>query len=227
MNKKKRPIAVAPCVTVLLLAGIWGEQLFYHEPSGDAEPYHQLIRTEAENMPYRVKDWVGSDIDVPPAAVALLRPNILLNRRFKNHRTGQYVSMLLVQCGDARDLLGHYPPVCYAANGWTESSAVEKDWNVNALTIQGMEYEFERSTFEKSARIYVGNFMVLPSGLTARDMTAVNTAAKDYRRKFFGAAQFQFVFPDDINADERNDIVRTFVDANWPILDAIRSGEKK
>ena len=215
---------LAPAITLLLLCGIWLEQSLFHAPSGDAEPYHERLRDEATKMPYRIGDWIGLDVEVPPAAVALLKPNVLLNRRFKNPKTGRQVSMLLVQCGDARDLLGHYPPVCYVRNGWIENSATTKDWKLERFPINGMEYQFERSTFEKSTRIIIDNFMLLPNGITARTMEAINTAAQDYRRKFYGAAQIQFVFSDNTPPRERDEILYKFLKANRPMLDAIRSG---
>lgn len=210
-------------VTLSLLGGLWFEKSLFHLPRGDAEPYHERIRTESDQMPYQIGDWIGIDVEIPPAAITLLKPNALINRRFKHQQTGKMVSMLVIQCGDARDLLGHYPPVCYVSGGWVQLSATPVDWQINDLTIRGVEYEFERSTFERSSRIIVDNFMILPSGVTARDMDAVNTAAQDYRRKFYGAAQFQFVFSENSSSDERNEIVPAFINANLPLLDAIRS----
>jgi len=227
MNIKTLSNYLAPAITVLLLSGISIDHYIFHRLIGDSEPYHKKIRMEAAKMPLRIEDWIGVDVDVPPSAVALLKPNVLKNRRFRNLRTGQYVSLLLVQCGDARDLLGHYPPVCYVSSGWTQKSADPMDWQVDHLTIQGMEYEFQRSSFDRSTTMIIDNFMILPDGRIARDMDAVSDVADNRRKKIFGAAQIQFVFNTYTSSDDRKQILQIFVAAIMPILDAIRAGEYK
>ncbi len=217
----------APAVTAVLLAGITVDQFMFHLPSSSAAPYHERVRVVAQTMPYKIGNWIGTDIEVPRAAVALLRPNVLLNRHFRNRRTGQQVSLLLVQCGDARDLLGHYPPVCYVTNGWTQDSVVPRDWKVGDLAIRGVEYRFSRSTFSQSTTIVIDNFMILPDGRTARDMEAISFAAEDPRKKVFGAAQVQMVFDAGTSPDERDEIIHTFLEANMSILGTIQSGITK
>lgn len=215
---------VAPGVVVILLAGIAVDRMLFHLPTGDPGAYHERIREEASRIPYRIGDWVGTDVDVPAVAVALLKPNVLLNRRFQNARTGRRVSLLVVQCGDARDLLGHYPPVCYVTNGWIQRSAVPRDWEISDLTIRGVEYEFAKSSLESSLYIVIDNFMVLPDGTMARDMEAVGSAAEDVRKKIYGAAQIQLVFDGAMPSDEREKALHDLLEANIAILKAILSG---
>lgn len=224
MSKNSFSSLMAPIVGLVLLAGIAIDYALFHQPTGDANPYHERVRTVAETMPYTIGNWIGTDVEVPPAAIALLRPNVLLNRRFRNVKTDQQVSMLLVQCGDSRDLVGHYPPVCYVAHGWTQLSAAPRNWQVGDLAIHGTEYQFERSTFEQTSRIIIDNFMVLPDGTIARDVEAMRPLAENPRRKIFGAAQVQIVFQANTPVDQRDEIVNIFLAANAPIISTIRSG---
>ena len=216
-----RTAHLAPVIVVALLVGVAVDKVLFHLPEGDPEPYHAQIREVADKLPYQIGDWVGTDVDVPPAAVALLKPNVILNRRFKDVRTGQMVTFLLVQCGDARDLLGHYPPVCYRVNGWALQAKTPRDWQVDDVSIRGVEYEFSKSTFERSTRIIINNFMVLPDGIVARDMESVGAVAQDPRKKLFGAAQIQLLFGADIPVSERDEIFKMFMKANISVIKTI------
>ena len=58
--------------------------------------------------------------EVPPEAQELLRPNAIFSRRFQ--RPGEIgVHVLVVHCSDARDMIGHYPPICYPSSGWVST----------------------------------------------------------------------------------------------------------
>ena len=215
---------LAVIVTVAILGGIWLEKTLYHVPSGDADPYHKRVKEAYEALPYIQGQWVGTDVPVPPAAVAMLKPNVLMNRQYRHTQTGRYISFLLVQCGDARDILGHYPPVCYVTHGWLQVSATPRDWEIDGLPIVGTEYTFAKSQFDQSSSIVIYNFMVLPDGRLARDMDAVNEAAQDHRRKFYGAAQVQVVFDAGMPVEEREAILRDMIIAHRELLEVIRDG---
>ena len=73
----------------------------------------------------------------------------------------------------------------------------------------------------------IDNFMILPDGTIARNMDAIGNAADNPREKVFGAAQVQIVFDSYTTSDERNEILRTLIEANLPILDAIRLGANR
>jgi hypothetical protein len=72
------------------------------------------IRQTMERLPFFVGDrWVGEDLLalLAPEAQELLRPNAIFNRRYEQGRQ-RWVHVLIVHCSDARDMIGHYPPVC-------------------------------------------------------------------------------------------------------------------
>ena len=215
---------LAAAVSAAILVGLWLEKSMYHVPTVDADAYHKRLKAAAAELSLEQGDWVGTDVPVPQAAAALLKPNVLMNRYYRNRVTGRRVSFLLVQCGDARDLLGHYPPVCYPGNGWLSVAHEPRDWRVGGTTITGTQYEFARSTFDRSSSIVIYNFMVLPDGTVGRDMDSVNRSAQDYRRKFFGAAQVQVVFDSSMPRPERDRIMDELIRVHGGLLEMIRDG---
>src|SRR5688572_23609198 len=125
---RRWPIAV----TLLLLGGIALDQALFRVPAANAAPYHALVQAAAAKIPFHIDTWFGTDIPVPPAATKLLKPNVIVSRRYAEMLTGRRVDFLLVQCTDARDIVGHYPPICYVTHGWTQESAEPRDWEVRS-----------------------------------------------------------------------------------------------
>src|SRR5215212_3483805 len=109
-----KPRYIPAILTVALLLGLTAETLSRPRP-GDAEPFHAhaFAATSAMATP---DGWTFTDLKIPDGAVALLKPNARICRQyFTPIRPFQF---LLIQCRDARDMGGHYPPVCYPASGW-------------------------------------------------------------------------------------------------------------
>lgn len=218
-------VAVWPGVTVFLLAGLTADRVLFHMPPPSAEPYHARVRAvAAESTPRRLGAWVGTDCPLPRAAVALLKPNAALSRRYEDSLTGRRVTFLLVQCSDARDVLGHYPPICYVQQGWTLRASEPRDWQAEGLGIRGTRYEFTSARMERPEVVTVLNFMVLPDGTTCRDLEGVTHSAQDPAKKFFGAAQVQLVCDGAVSAAECDELVTLFAGAHRPVLEAIMSG---
>jgi hypothetical protein len=214
---------VAVMVSVGLLAAVAVERRSV-EPPDDASGYHERVRLAAEGAPPYLGDWAAREMQVPYEAISLLRPNVLLSRQFVNVANGRRVSLLLVHCQDARDLVGHYPPNCYPGQGWQLTGSEDRDWTLEDWSIAGTEYSFRRDTFNQSNHQVVSNFMVLPDGTTMRDMNAVRMAAASVQRRFYGAAQVQVVFEGSMPIEQREEIFKLLVTGHWPIIDAIRSG---
>ena len=51
----------------------------------EAADLHSRARAGVESIPYLIGDWTATDQQVPPAAVNLLRPNVILSRRYVEH----------------------------------------------------------------------------------------------------------------------------------------------
>jgi hypothetical protein len=168
-----------------------------HLSPEDAEDYHRAIRDAVNAIPHQIGPWEGADEEVTPAAIELLRPNIIMARRYTHQDTGQVVSLLIVHCKDARDLMGHYPPVCYPAQGWR---VVESYEPVNRIFENEAErtgwalYPFTHgSTSDGRVKMMVYNKMLLPNGSATTRMDVVHTVAGDFQRRHYGAAALQII----------------------------------
>lgn len=211
-------------IALLLLAGM-GVQAALRPGPGDAEPFHNAVVAALDTMPRQVGDWVGSDEPATRAAEALLKPNVLIQRTFRNIETGEWATFLLVQTKDAGDMNGHYPPVCYPAHGWAQESREPIDLTVDGLHIPATQYTFELTSAEGTASMNVVNFMLMPGGDILRGIDGVARAAADYTRYFHGAAQVQVVTPGDWSNAKRLPVVEELIEANIDMIRLLHAGE--
>lgn len=228
----------APLLSIGLLGGIFAWEQTHLKPQ-DVEPYHARAKAAVEQVPYFIGTWTGQDVDIPVAAQKLLRPNAILHRTFVNSSSGtdrtsyRAASVLIVQCRDSRDMVGHYPPICYRAHGLSidEKSGGPRDWIVNGKTIPGYEYHFTEVFQGRSSRTVVYNFLIVPGSGIVRNMKGVEQAAEDYEQRYFGAAQFQVVFQSQGSADrsraERDEIFATLMGPNIHLIETLTSGVLK
>ncbi len=221
-NNLRNVNLTALAIGLVLLGALAVEGRLRPQPS-EAEPYHAKVREVIRAMPKEFGDWEGNDERITEAAMRLLKPNEIYSRSFRNRVTGHQVSVLIVHCKDARDLYGHYPPVCYPAHGMEERSRTPEDWYVEGQKIPGMEYVFRGQGF--GSTLTVNNFILVP-GEIGRDMQALDDRIGDYTSRFYGAAQLQVVFRDTgLSPAERDTIFQEMIRYHMPIIDAIRSGD--
>lgn len=218
---------VAWICTLLLLGGIAADRAFFNKPTAEAGAYHEMVAGTANAFPFSFERWLGVEAPVPQSAIAMLKPNFILSRAYQELGGDRRVTLLVVQCTDSRDILGHYPPVCYVNQGWVMQSAKPRDWLVGDQTIHGTRYVFRTGGEGVQRELVLDNFMILPSGSTARDMDAVDLAARDSRLKYFGAAQVQLVYDNRLSEAQRSEIFQEFARELKPTIDAItRPGRK-
>lgn len=223
--KSVASIFTAPALCLMLLGGMALEKRSHTKPE-DAAPYHARAKAAIDAWPVQIgKDWTSRAWKIPDAAVQLLRPNTTLSRRYVNvSDERQWADLLVVQCRDPNDMSGHYPPNCYPANGEPMVSERPRTWQVGDRTIKGMEYQFERGDLGKPVRYCVYNFFELPGRGIVPDMQQVREATGDYQRRYFGAAQFQVVFPPDVPQQTRDEIFRTLIGANPQVFSVLNPG---
>jgi exosortase len=213
-------------IAVVMLVGVTVHGRSF--PSGQsAEPYHAAVRDAAMELPRRIGPWVGRDTEIPEAARALLRPNVMLSRRYQHERTGRSFELLLVQCADARDMEGHFPPVCYPAFGWNQADADPEVFRLDGLSVAAMSYKFVRqSSGGRRYGAWVTNIILLPQGRFATTMSEIRRLAGTYSDRFFGAAQVQLVFDDRWTESERNQAAEQVLAALRPLMDLVLSGSE-
>ena len=209
---------------LVLLAGM-GVQSALRPGPGDAEPFHRAVVAALDTMPRQIGDWSGTDEPATRAAEALLKPNVLIQRTFRNVETGDWATLLLVQTKDAGDMNGHYPPVCYPAHGWLQQARKPIDLRVDGMTIPATQYTFELTSVDGTASMNVINFMIMPGGEILRGIEGVARAAADYTRYFHGAAQVQIVTPGDWSNAERMPVVKELLGANLEMIRLLHSGQ--
>ena len=215
---------IAPLLTLGVL-GFGAAQPMLHGRPGDVDAYFARVRGAAE-MPMQIGDWEGKDTPMQQAAFQLLKPNRYISRNYVSRKAGAAVDFLLVQCEDARDPAGHYPPNCYPGAGWTLVNQVPKAWEIAGMNITGVEYEFTMQGAATQGHIYVDDFFVMPDGSFVPDMTQFNRVSADYRKRYYGAAQVEVTFNANTLPQDRDARLGTFVGACEPLLNVIRSGCK-
>lgn len=229
--------AAPPLLSAGLLAGIVAQNRT-HLKRQDVEPYHARAQQAVNQVPYFIGTWTGQDQDIPVAAQKLLRPNAILSRTYVDSSPAsraqhRVASLLIVQCRDSRDMVGHYPPICYRAQGKTQDEKYcgPRDWTVNGKTIPGYEYQFTEVFQGQTRRTTVYNFLIVPGSGIVRDMKGVERAAEDYQQRYYGAAQFQVVFHGQASAErsreERDEIFATLMGPNIQLIETLTSGGLK
>lgn len=216
----------APVVTVALLVAmlvIGGVQVVSSEQT---ESYHRKVRELVDQIPYRVGPWVGTDVEAPPAAVKLLKPNALLQRRFVNPMTGEAFSLLVVHCGDVRDMQGHYPPVCYPAHGWELTTSRQTAIEIGVGSVPAREYDFRRISDGFVQKMNVIGFFIVPQGDAeiVSSYEALEASARRRSQTGMGAAQIQFVTEGDMNPAQRKKLADEFILPIEPLIRAIAEG---
>jgi hypothetical protein len=213
--------------SMMLLGGIWVDRQLFHLPPGDPVEFHARVRAEAERLPRRIGDWVGTDVAPPAAAVSLLKPNVLRGVSYVNSVTRETASLTVVQCRDARDMSGHWPPSCYPSHGWTLRETEKKEIALDAKrTVPVTVYRFTIEAIDRYEEILVYNFFARPDGVMEDGRGGVRSAAEDPRMKVFGATQFQVVFDSSMQEERRDEVFRTLVGGVSSLLDVMLEGAR-
>jgi len=211
----------APILSVLLLGGLLLERQSWPDTQ-DVGGYHAAVRGAVESVPLDIGPWRGSDVPLPEGAIDLLKPNVILSRRYEHEGSGRAFQFLIVHCRDARDMLGHYPPRCYPSQGWEMNGVERTQWQQPGGTTVGKRYHFEKALRGRVWRQSVINLIVLPNGTYGMDMNDVHNVAADRKFRVYGAAQVQLVFSDEFSPDEQHQITKRFIDASTRAIDAVQ-----
>lgn len=230
-------IFAPPAACLAILAGVVAENRTHIKPQ-DASAYHATVKARLEAWPRSLRsgtpgspdeeEWnsIAPDPQIPEAAVQLLRPNALVSRHYVCVQDpAKNFDLLIVQCGEPSDMSGHYPRNCYPNNGQPLArEPVDRTWQVGGSLIKGVEYHFEARKFGQP-RLCVYDFFVLPGRGVVPDMQYVRRASADYRRRYFGAAQFQVLFSTDLPEATRDEIFATVIGADPGIFQVLNPAE--
>ena len=225
-----------PGLSLVLLMGLLVYQRGLTVHAELQSEYHAGVAQALVELPMSYGSWIGEASEVPKAAAELLHANEIISRSFRNIDTGEQVDLVVVHCTDARDLLGHYPPVCYPAHGWLQRAAEDVALDGRSARRLGEEaggrsgwpctlYRFERMDQGYSHEMTILNYMLLPDGRVGPTMKVVDRAAADLGLRVRGAMQVQVVFRgQEIRGggeEMRKEIAEEFLDYLWPVFEAV------
>jgi hypothetical protein len=222
--------SVYKLLALTILAGMAAHRYAVVSKPVGIDRYHLRVREAAQQIPRQIAGWVGQDMAVPPQAIRVLDPNVIVSRRYISAETGQSVGLLFVHCADAHDMAGHFPVRCYPARGWDLRDSKPRDWMAGDLPVGGMEYRFTMDGLEggrDKRSVVVANSLFRSAGQIWRDMAGMSGSIIGAGGQSTGAAQVQVVFNDDIPQDQRDAIVATLIGGYRPLIDAVLANPPK
>lgn len=204
-------------------------------PTADAgrdQAYLTAVSDAIASIPYRIGPWIGKDMEPQAPAIELLKPNHLLQRRYVRSDGSTMFSLLFVHCSDARDMQGHYPPICYPAQGWVISSSEQRSFRLGSTTVPAVVYQLTGIRSHQERRMTILNFFVVPSDSEpfTPDMSGVNRASAASARSFLGAAQVQLILHEQVPAERITTLMEELAPAIEPAVRKVideRSAESK
>jgi hypothetical protein len=235
-SRSAAPVAAVARPGPALAAGVAAMAMFALSPAFLSEPatdpaiaaHRERIATEIASLPPRFGPWVGTDVPVPSGAQRILTPNALVCREVRTLEGDGRATFVLVHCGDVRDMLGHWPPVCYRSDGWEREAGDPHEIEVSGEgrpTTRSMRHRFARFRSEGTPeRIEVWTAFIAPRAEPTGDLDAFRERAASRGSSSLGIAQLQVVVPVDIPEAERETIVRSILaDVPTDVLRALAS----
>jgi len=221
----KRMNLAAPWLSVVLLAGLAFALPTRTEVDGSADVRRAEVAYAVDQVPWLIGPWVGEGAEVPREAQKLLRPNKILSRVYQKPR-GPKIHVLLVHCSDARDMRGHYPPVCYPSSGYVameQETGGEVTLNAAGRLLPVETYAFERMRDRTDVeRIRVFNAFILPDGTVSRQIDDINAQSERAPIASLGVAQLQLITPASVSLDDAIAAGNEILSGMTDLLDALR-----
>jgi hypothetical protein len=197
-------------------------------PPTNIEGYHSAVRASINGLPYVINGAIGVDEDAAPGIDRMLRTNAMIQRRYTDPATGDSFALAIVHCRDARNLVDHYPPVCYPASGWRAVGSERHLLPGSPSPTPVGVYDFERDRGWQHARTSVVSFFILPdeSAAVVDSMDAVTAASRSPSRTGLGAAHVMLSFSGDTNEDQMIGAAATVLELLQPTIRIIAHGSR-
>lgn len=222
-SKPAAPAAPASRPVPAIAAGVAAMAMFALSPTILAEPapdpaiaaHRARIAAEIGSLPPRFGPWVGTDVPVPSGAQRILTPNALVCREVRTLEGDGRATFILVHCADVRDMLGHWPPVCYRSDGWEREEGDLHEIEVagdGRPALKAMRHRFVRFRSEGTPeRVETWTAFVAPRAEPTGDLDAFRKRATSRGASSLGIAQLQVIVPSELPESEREAIVRAIL----------------
>lgn len=227
-SQKPALAMLAALLTALILAGMSVYSLASMRLNGN-EAYLLDVKLTIEDLPTQIDSYIGSDRPIQEAAQELLRPNKLLQREYSDPMTGSSFSVLIVHCADVRDMMGHYPPVCYPSNGWQiDSVSGEAIDRARGGPIPITRYHVSRADGQARISRVIANTFVVPRAddPLGRDDRALDRVTRTRWSSGLGAAQVQIITNAQMDPATRERIERSVADELEGLIGAVARGRE-
>lgn len=223
---RRAALSFIPAVAILVAMIIFGIRRT-SDPARDKD-YFADVSAAISDIPYRIGGWIGADMEAQAPAIQLLRPNKLLQRRYAKLDGAHSFSILFVHCSDARDMEGHYPPVCYPAHGWIMVDSTPSDFILGSARVPCTIYRMKTVRNGDERRMTILNFFAFSSTVAglAADMTAVSQVSSSAAISSRGAAQFQLILQDGASLDEVTQLMQEIGPAVEPAVWSVVRGAR-
>jgi hypothetical protein len=198
--------APALSLAVLLAGAMWLPTRVKDDPL--AEQRMAQVRLAVEHVPTRIGAWnADTPKEIPREAQALLRPNAILNKVYVHDSSERpSVHLLLVHCRDTRDMVGHYPPICYPSSGFVPLALDGPD--NESIVICGRPARVRVYGFVMRQQNGITNSMqifsafILPDGTVTGQIDDIYEQADRLAVSVRGVAQLQVILPADVARED-------------------------
>lgn len=217
------PAWLTPVGIAVLLVSI-GLYMPAFEIPQNRDAYFAQIKKLAVDLPLQIGTWEGRSEPPQEAAQRLLRPNVIMQRQYRNTITNQYLSLLFVHCGDLRDMEGHYPRLCYPNQGWELQNIERMPIETAKLDFEVRLYRFKPGRWQDSELFVYSYFIVPDHDPIVPDYAPIRRAATNPQRRMHGGAQVQLVFDNTTTREEQLRAVHLFTATMTDLLNTIAEG---
>ncbi len=131
-----------------------------------------VLPVPLKNIPLEIGDWQGRDVPLSESVLKVAGNDDYINRFYRSDSAGQWANVYIAYTATPSTMLGHWPQVCYPANGWENVTSDEIVIKCEAGTeVPALIHRFQKP--QSASEVVVLNFYVL-NGQTTNDEKTFN-----------------------------------------------------
>lgn len=178
---------------------------------------HQgFVTDRIHEFPFVIGDWLGTDGILQTQEVELLKPYAGFRRHYSQLDSDIRLTLLVLACPHARDLVGHEPGICFVGQGWEIRQSDAAEFLIDRHAIGGKNYRF-RFPASQNVEHQVLSILVTPGQAPTGNVEDVAAAAADFQRGAFGAAQIVLLADQYVEPLEWHEIANSFLSELVPM----------